>query len=121
MSTVLYGQCSKGMQSKLKAQKSWMLEIYNNPIKLLSAIVGHIWYHLLYWTIKTMLYYMKMESLSISKEECENKQKQQKANQQRNGKQNVLCEDYTHNLIYLNSIKKIILHRCCTWLVYFGL
>ena len=35
---MLYGQCSKGMQSKIKARKNWNDKIYNNPIKLLSAI-----------------------------------------------------------------------------------
>ena len=30
---ILYQQCSKGMQSKIKAQKNWNKEIYNNLMK----------------------------------------------------------------------------------------
>ena len=36
--SIIYGQCTKSLQNKLKERENWKNTIYNNPIELLKAI-----------------------------------------------------------------------------------
>ena len=36
--SIIYGQCSKSLQNKIKERSNYLTEIYNNPVKLLTTI-----------------------------------------------------------------------------------
>ena len=57
---------------------------------------------------------METEIFLVNKEECENGNKSTKSKRDDEKEVKLICGICNHNLIYLNPIKKIILHGCCT-------